>query len=90
MKTDKKIEKLRKKIDVFDDQLLDILFQRFSVVKKIGQIKSDSELNIQYLDREKEIIDRLSDKLNGKLNRKEIIEILEPIFKISKKIQGSV
>jgi len=90
MKTDKKIEKLRKKIDVFDDQLLDILFQRFSVVKKIGQIKSDSELDIQYLDREKEIIDRLSDKLNGKLNRKEIIEILEPIFKISKKIQGSV
>ena len=90
MKTDKKIEKLRKKIDVFDDQLLDILFQRFSVVKKIGQIKSDSELDIQYLDREKEIIDRLSDKLNGKLNRKEIIEILEPIFNISKKIQGSV
>ena len=38
MNTDKEIEKLRRKIDDFDDRILDILVQRFSAVKEIGQI----------------------------------------------------
>ena len=45
MNTDKEIEKLRRKVDAFDDRILDILVQRFSVVKEIGQIKSISTIN---------------------------------------------
>lgn len=85
--TDKEIEKLRRKVDAFDDRILDILVQRFSVVKEIGQIKSISTINIDHPDREKEIIERLADKLKGKLHRKDIMKILKPIFEISKKFQ---
>ena len=56
MNTDKEIEKLRRKVDAFDDRILDILVQRLSVVKEIGQIKSISTINIDHPDREKEII----------------------------------
>ncbi len=87
MNTDKEIEKLRRKVDAFDDRILDILVQRFSVVKEIGQIKSISTINIDHPDREKEIIERLADNLKGKLHRKDIMKILKPIFKISKKFQ---
>ena len=87
MNTDKEIEKLRRKVDAFDDRILDILVQRFSVVKEIGQIKSISTINIDHPDREKEIIERLADNLKGKLDRKAITKILKPIFEISKKFQ---
>ena len=87
MNTDKEIEKLRGKVDAFDDRILDILVQRFSVVKEIGQIKSISTINIDHPDREKEIIERLADNLKGKLHRKDIMKILKPIFEISKKFQ---
>ena len=87
MNTDKEIEKLRRKVDAFDDRILEILVQRFSVVKEIGQIKSISTINIDHPDREKEIIERLADNLKGKLHRKDIMKILKPILEISKKFQ---
>ena len=87
MNTDKEIEKLRRKVDAFDDRILDILIQRFSVVKEIGQIKSISTINIDHHDREKEIAERLANNLKGKLHRKDIMKILKPIFEISKKFQ---
>ena len=87
MNTDKEIEKLRRKVDAFDDRILDILVQRFSVVKEIGQIKSISTINIDHPDREKEIIARLAVNLKGKLHRKDIMKILKPIFEISKNFQ---
>ena len=87
MNTDMEIEKLRRKVDAFDDRILDILVQRFSVVKEIGQIKSISIINIEHPDREKEIVERLADNLKGKLHRKDIMKILKPIFEISKKFQ---
>ena len=87
MNTDKEIEKLRRKIDDFDDRILDILVQRFSAVKEIGQIKSISTIDISHPDREKEIVERLADNLKGKLHRKDIMKILKPIFEISKKFQ---
>ena len=87
MNTVKEIEKLRRKVDAFDDRILDILVQRFSVVKAIGQIKSISIIDIDHPDREKEIVERLAVNLKGKLHRKDIMKILKPIFEISKKFQ---
>ena len=87
MNTVKEIENLRLKVDAFDDRILDILVQRFSVVKEIGQIKSISIIDIDHPDREKEIVERLAVNLKGKLHRKDITKILKPIFEISKKFQ---
>ena len=72
MNKDNKINNLRDKIDTYDDKIMEILVERFRIVKEIGQIKSTIILEIENLEREKEIVDRLSDKLKGKIERKDI------------------
>ena len=82
-----KINVLRDKIDSLDDQMLDLLVKRFAVSKEIGEIKTSGGINVGDLNREQEIIDRLADKLEGKLARDDIAAIFGPIYHISKKLQ---
>ena len=81
MDTKEKINQLRLAIDNYDDQ------QRFSVSKEIGKIKSAENLKVGDPNREEEIIDRLANKLDGKLDRDDISAIFGPIYTISKKLQ---
>ena len=71
-----KIKELRKLIDKIDDQLFDLLVERFDVSKKIGDIKASKNINIDDPNREQEIIDRLSIKLEGKLKKEDIETII--------------
>ena len=82
-----KINELRQKIDSFDDQMLNLLVQRFAVSKEIGDIKSAENLKVGDPNREQDIIDRLANKLEGKLNKDDIASIFGPVYHISKKLQ---
>jgi len=82
-----KIIELRQIIDFLDDQMLDLLVQRFAVSIEIGEIKASSGINIGDPNREQEIINRLANKLEGKLDRDDIATIFGPIYHISKKLQ---
>ena len=82
-----KIKELRKLIDKIDDQLFDLLVERFDVSKKIGDIKASKNINIDDPNREQEIIDRLSIKLEGKLKKGDIETIIRSFYNISKKLQ---
>ena len=82
-----KINGLRNKIDLLDEQMLDLLVQRFSVSREIGDIKASNGINVGDPNREQEIIDRLAEKLEGKLERNDIAAIFGPIYHISKKLQ---
>ena len=82
-----KIKELRKIIDKIDDQLFDLLVERFDVSKKIGDIKASKNINIDDPNREQEIIDRLSIKLEGKLKKEDIETIIRSFYYISKKLQ---
>ena len=82
-----KIKELRKLIDKIDDQLFDLLVERFDVSKKIGDIKASKNINIDDPNREHEIIDRLSIKLEGKLKKEDIETIIRSFYYISKKLQ---
>ena len=82
-----KIYELRKKIDECDDKMLDLLVKRFSIAMKIGEIKASSGFNIEDQNREKNIIDRLTNKFEGKLDRNSIAAIFRPVYQISKKLQ---
>ena len=82
-----KINVLRNKIDSLDDQMLDLLVQRFSVSREIGKIKASGGINVVDPNREHEIIDRLAEKLEGKLERDDIAAIFGPVYHISKKLQ---
>ena len=87
MDSSEKINTLRKKIDSLDNQILDLLIDRFSVSKEIGEIKSIENLKVGDPNREQDIIDRLSERFAGKLEHKDIVAIFGPIYHISKKIQ---
>jgi chorismate mutase len=82
-----KINELRQKIDNFDNQILNLLVQRFALSKEIGKIKASGGINVRDPNREQEIIDRLADKLEGKLDKDDIAAIFGPIYHISKKMQ---
>ena len=55
----KSLEELRRKIDDIDNQLIDILNERMSIIKEVGEIKKSSNTAIYRPEREKSIIDRL-------------------------------
>ena len=87
MDPQEKINLLRNKIDELDSQLLEFLVQRFSVSREIGEIKASKGIDIRDSNREKEVIERLTNKLDGKLDKDDIASIFGPIYKISKKLQ---
>jgi len=87
MDPQEKINLLRNKIDELDGQLLEFLVQRFSVSREIGDIKASKGIDIRDSNREKEIIERLTNKLDGKLDKDDIASIFGPIYKISKRLQ---
>ena len=87
MKAQDKIKKLRKNIDTIDYKIIDLLDSRFSISKEIGEIKTSSGIEISDTDREKEIIERLTKKLDGKLDKDDIASIFGPVYKISKRLQ---
>ena len=83
----KVIKELRNSIDKVDDQIFDLILKRFDYVEKIGNIKKEMNMPVDDKAREEIIIERLSEKLNTKLNYKEIKKIIVPIISISKDIQ---
>ena len=87
MTLDNRIKDFREKIDRLDDQLIDIIVERLSLTLDIGEIKEEINLNITDNNREQEIINRMTQRLKGRLNPKEIEKIFNLIFQISKKIQ---
>ena len=87
MHSKEKINVLREKIDLLDEQMLDLLVQRFAFSRELREIKASGGINVGDPNREKEIIDRLAEKLEGKLERNDIAAIFGPIYHISKKLQ---
>ena len=56
MNPSNKINKLRKEIDRIDQDLIDLLKNRLSIAKEIGQVKASNLLSINDIDRENKII----------------------------------
>jgi chorismate mutase/prephenate dehydratase len=84
------LEKLRREIDHLDLNILDLLNKRMKLVKKIGEIKSSKRTSIYRPEREKSIIDRLSQvskEQKGMLSRSAVEAIFLEIFAISRNIE---
>lgn len=60
-----KIQELRKKIDEIDDKLIDLLNERAKIVLEVGDIKKTEKLDFHSPSREREILDRLSERNTG-------------------------
>jgi len=87
MDSTEKINSLRKIIDKLDDQMIDLVVQRFSIAKEIGDIKKTNGIEVIDLHRESQIVNRFAEKLAGTLDKNDITAIFDPIYSISKRMQ---
>ena len=56
----------RKKIDDIDDNILDLLEQRFAIVREVGQIKAQQNIEIIQSDRAEEVLQRVTNQAQQK------------------------
>jgi len=75
MSSQKEIIKLRKKLDLLDNDLSAVLIKRIKVAKKIGTIKKQNNIEKKDLEREKNIITRLQS--NTKQD-----ELIKKVYKV--------
>ena len=83
---EKNLKSLRKEIDSIDDQLLELINKRTSIVDKLGILKKDSN-SIVDKKREAEVISRLLNLHKGSFSRDSIVRIWREIFHTSANIQ---
>ena len=56
---------LRQAIDEIDEKIMELINQRLSLAKQVGDFKKQGGIQITDSDREKEIMNRLLEKNNG-------------------------
>ena len=81
------LNNFRNKIDEIDDNIVKLLLERFAVVKNVGEYKKIHGLEIFQQNRESEVLNNISDKINNTKNqeyKKYILDIYEIILKTSK------
>lgn len=84
------LEECRAKIDEIDNAVVELLNARMKVVHRVGEIKHESNTAVYRPEREKAIIDRLSDISQhggGLLNRQAIEAIFLEIFAVARNLE---
>ena len=80
---------LRQAIDEIDEKILDLINQRLSQAKKIGNFKKQGGIQITDSGREKEILNRLLEKNNGPLGADGLRNIFKAIIAEGRNVQGT-
>lgn len=84
--TKNKIESLRSQIDEIDDEILNLIINRTSIVDKIGILKNNKESVIDKT-RESEVLLRLLKLHKGNFDKDSIVRIWREIFNTSANLQ---
>ena len=89
---EKDLKKLRNQIDTIDDEILNLIVKRSSVVDQIGIIKNneDHSLDLNHIvdkNRESKVIERLLNLHKGNFSKDSIVRIWREIFHTSANIQ---
>ena len=79
----KELDFFRNKIDNIDEAIVELLNERFDIVKNIYKLKKNNDLPIENINRESEVLSKI--QKNSKYNN--ILEIYKKIILISKEIQ---
>jgi chorismate mutase-like protein len=77
----------RKKIDLLDRQLVELLSQRAQVAHEIGRVKRAQALPIYEPDRERVVFDNVRSMNPGPLPDRDMVAIFERIMDMMRKIQ---
>ena len=83
---EKNLDLLRTEIDLIDNQLMELIVKRSSIVDDIGKLKKDFS-EVVDKKREKEVINRLLSLHEGNFSKDSIVRIWKEIFHTSVNIQ---
>jgi len=83
----KKLEEKRRRIDLFDQNLLTLLNQRLRVALEIGKIKKGIGREIYAPGREKKVLEKLKLRNRGPLKEQDLIKIFRTIMKVCRQSQ---
>ena len=88
----KKLDQLRKKIDIIDDKILKLLQNRSKLALDIGSLKNKNSKssNLFRPERQAKILSRLFLKKNSLFNEKDISNFWKEIFFHQTTLQGSI
>ncbi len=84
------LDRCREEIDAVDGRILSLLRGRLDVAAAIGRIKEKRGLAVFDTVREKEILDRLAAKPEGRLTSDAIRDIYTRIIAAARAVQGSL
>jgi chorismate mutase len=83
------IPELRKKIDLIDEQVLELLNKRADIAICIGKVKKGHNISVIHNEREEEILGRLESANKGPLSRLDVRSIYSTIIKACRELQHS-
>jgi chorismate mutase/prephenate dehydratase len=75
-----RLKEIRQEIDSIDNEILELLKKRAELAKEIGKIKQEKGLSIHVPEREREIIERILKKNQGKFPETALIRIFREII----------
>lgn len=84
------LQKLRQKINVIDDALVDLFIKRMKVVNDIAEYKIKNSMEILDRSREELIIKKYTENINDKALESNIEEFLKRLMAISRKAQAEI
>lgn len=72
----KLLEEHRHKIDYIDDRIVDLLAERFEIVRDVAQLKAQNDIPAVLPDRVEEVIERCATRADGKRTSPELVRLL--------------
>jgi chorismate mutase len=79
----------RKKIDEIDRKLVQLVNERARAAREIGRLKRDRSLAIQEPEREREILQKISQLNQGPLSDGELAKVYERLMDVMRGLQQS-
>jgi monofunctional chorismate mutase len=81
------LETLRASIDAIDDKIIALFESRMALVKDIGNLKKQHQLNVLDTNREAIVLSRVQQQLQDQSLAPYIIELFKTLMRISKDYQ---
>lgn len=86
--TNSKIERLRNRIDLIDDKVVDLLVKRCCLADEIGKTKEQEGAPVKDSDREARVLKRVRNRAAKPLSKAAIENIYDAVLRESRGIQS--
>ena len=84
------LEKLRKKIDKIDSEILELLNSRAEIASQIGHYKLNHDILIEDSEREDEIIEKLCSSNTGPMSEKDVRIVFMDVIVACRNLQKTI